>query len=131
MHVEGCEKRRKGARETLKQWLQEQRARKHSNVALALRTPHQPPRAGQARRQVPKEYKSPVQRVRMLLQKMKDELTAEADKESEMYDKMVRSARLRSTLAPRSVCSGAFRVGVRSKTARLTQQRSHAGLTQA
>mmetsp|Transcript_117870 Transcript_117870/g.340720 ORF Transcript_117870/g.340720 Transcript_117870/m.340720 type:complete len:786 (+) Transcript_117870:92-2449(+) len=37
----------------------------------------------------PKKYKSPVQRVRMLLQKMKDELDAEASKEAEMYDKMV------------------------------------------
>jgi len=39
--------------------------------------------------QAPKSYKSPVQRVRMLLQKMKDELNAEASKEAEMYDKMV------------------------------------------
>jgi len=39
--------------------------------------------------QTPKKYKSPVQRVRMLLQKMKDELDAEASKEAEMYDKMV------------------------------------------
>eukprot|EP00429_Kryptoperidinium_foliaceum_P041796 CAMPEP_0176105636 /NCGR_PEP_ID=MMETSP0120_2-20121206/53010_1 /TAXON_ID=160619 /ORGANISM="Kryptoperidinium foliaceum, Strain CCMP 1326" /LENGTH=777 /DNA_ID=CAMNT_0017439753 /DNA_START=35 /DNA_END=2368 /DNA_ORIENTATION=- len=36
-----------------------------------------------------KEYQSPVQRVRKLLQKMKSELDAEADKESELYDKMV------------------------------------------
>merc|ERR1712039_945334 len=35
------------------------------------------------------EYKSPVKRVVNLLNKMKDELLAEADKEAEMYDKMV------------------------------------------
>jgi len=43
----------------------------------------------QAPQAQPKAYKSPVQRVRKLLQKMKAELDAEADKESEMYDKMV------------------------------------------
>jgi len=36
-----------------------------------------------------KSYVSPVKRVTNLLQKMKDELVAEADKEAEMYDKMV------------------------------------------
>merc|ERR1719313_1083181 len=35
------------------------------------------------------KYKSPIQRVTMLLKKMKAELIAEADKEAEMYDKMV------------------------------------------
>jgi hypothetical protein len=35
------------------------------------------------------DYKSPIQRVVSLLKKMKDELVAEADKEAEMYDKMV------------------------------------------
>jgi len=35
------------------------------------------------------QYKSPIQRVVSLLKKMKAELEAEADKESEMYDKMV------------------------------------------
>merc|ERR550525_446928 len=34
-------------------------------------------------------YKTPVKRVVNLLEKMKAELEAEADKESEMYDKMV------------------------------------------
>merc|ERR1719267_82779 len=33
--------------------------------------------------------KSPVKRVVLLLQQMRNELTAEADKEAEMYDKMV------------------------------------------
>jgi|ERR1712216_473217 len=37
----------------------------------------------------PVKYKSPIKRVVALLQKMKAELDAEADKESEMYDKMV------------------------------------------
>jgi len=58
--------------------------------------------AGQARQQAledawskelqePKQvaYKSPIQRVVGLLTKMRDELAAEADKEAEMYDKMV------------------------------------------
>jgi len=36
-----------------------------------------------------KNYVSPVKRVTNLLQKMKDELVAEADKEAEMYEKMV------------------------------------------
>jgi len=36
-----------------------------------------------------KKYVSPVKRVTNLLAKMKAELEAEADKESEMYDKMV------------------------------------------
>merc|ERR1740138_40015 len=35
------------------------------------------------------DYKSPIQRVVILLEKMKAELTAEADKEAAMYDKMV------------------------------------------
>merc|ERR1719460_2235542 len=35
------------------------------------------------------EYKSPIKRVVSLLTKMRDELVAEADKEAEMYDKMV------------------------------------------
>jgi len=35
------------------------------------------------------EKKSPVKRVILLLQQMRNELTAEADKEAEMYDKMV------------------------------------------
>jgi hypothetical protein len=35
------------------------------------------------------KYKSPIQRVTMLLKKMKAELIAEANKEAEMYDKMV------------------------------------------
>merc|ERR1719181_639614 len=35
------------------------------------------------------KYESPIQRVTMLLKKMKAELIAEADKEAEMYDKMV------------------------------------------
>jgi len=37
----------------------------------------------------PKPYVSPIKRVVSLLKKMKAELEAEADKESEMYDKMV------------------------------------------
>jgi len=37
----------------------------------------------------PKARKSPIQRVVGLLTKMRDELVAEADKEAEMYDKMV------------------------------------------
>merc|ERR1719223_1586114 len=35
------------------------------------------------------EYKSPIKRVVSLLEKMRSELQAEADKEAEMYDKMV------------------------------------------
>merc|ERR1719399_2565534 len=57
--------------------------------------------AGQARQQTlekewsqqldsqPKQYQSPIKRVVSLLEKMRAELVAEADKEAEMYDKMV------------------------------------------
>merc|ERR1719399_1801245 len=57
--------------------------------------------AGQARQQTlekewsqqldsqPKQYQSPIKRVVSLLEKMRNELVAEADKEAEMYDKMV------------------------------------------
>merc|ERR1719281_877048 len=38
---------------------------------------------------VPKEHKTPLERVIGLLEKMRSELVAEADKEAEMYDKMV------------------------------------------
>merc|ERR1719428_2242562 len=37
----------------------------------------------------PKEHKTPLERVIGLLEKMRAELVAEADKEAEMYDKMV------------------------------------------
>merc|ERR1719428_946372 len=48
--------------------------------------------AGQARELAPpagKAYQSPIKRVISLLEKMRAELVAEADKEAEMYDKMV------------------------------------------
>merc|ERR1719343_810513 len=54
---------------------------------LALETAWSKELEGQEPKKV--DYKSPIKRVVDLLEKMKAELTAEGDKEAEMYDKMV------------------------------------------